>query len=87
MPFVIAVFAIVHLLFLHSTGSSNPLGLSFNIDKVSFRPYFRVKDLLGVIFFFLGFSLICFFYPWVLGDPENFIPANPIVTPVHIQPE
>jgi len=63
MPFVIALFVIIHLLFLHNTGSSNPLGLSFNMDKVRFGPYFSVKDLLGALFFFLAFRLICFFYP------------------------
>lgn len=86
-PFIVAAASIVHLLFLHQTGSSNPLGLSVNTDKSPFHPYFRFKDLVGFfIFFILFFSLITQ-KPWLLGDPENFIPANPLVTPVHIQPE
>ena len=87
LPFLIAGLVMVHLLFLHDTGSSNPLGLSSNYDKIPFHPYFSVKDLLGFIFLFLCYFWICFFNPWRLGDPENFIPANPIVTPIHIQPE
>merc|ERR1711878_48726 len=69
------------------TGSSNPLGLDSNFDKRPFHPYFSVKDLFGFIVFFLLLTLLCLQAPWDLGDPENFIPANPIVTPVHIQPE
>ena len=87
LPFLIAGIRIVHLLFLHQTGRNNPLGINRNYDKINFHPYFRYKDLFGffIILFLLRF--ICFFYPWTLGDPENFIPANPLVTPVHIQPE
>merc|ERR1712055_117356 len=87
LPFLIAGASIVHLLFLHQTGRRNPLGLNRNFDKISFHPYFSAKDLLGAIVFFGVLRTICFFFPWSLGDPENFIPANPIVTPVHIQPE
>ena len=77
----------VHLLFLHSTGSSNPLGVNSNLDKTPFHPYFTLKDAFGFIMFAIFLLLICFQVPWDLGDPENFIPANPLVTPVHIQPE
>ena len=77
----------VHLLFLHQTGSNNPLGLNSNFDKVLFHPYYSIKDLFGAMFFLTFICLIIFYYPWLLGDPENFIPANPLVTPVHIQPE
>lgn len=87
MPFVISGMSIVHLLFLHKTGSRNPLGLNSNIDKVRFHPYFSYKDLLGINIIFILLMYICFQAPWWLGDPENFIPANPLVTPVHIQPE
>lgn len=87
LPFIITAFVLVHLLFLHDTGSSNPLGLNRNLDKRPFHPYFTVKDVLGGISFFICFLVICFQLPWDLGDPENFIPANPLVTPVHIQPE
>ena len=84
---MIAAAAIVHLLFLHQTGARNPLGLSINKDKKPFHPYFSVKD--GVGFILLLFMLLALVLtnPWALGDPENFIPANPLVTPVHIQPE
>merc|ERR1719474_2326601 len=77
----------VHLLFLHQTGRRNPLGLNRNFDKISFHPYFSLKDLFGFFIILFIFRRICFFYPWALGDPENFLPANPLVTPVHIQPE
>jgi len=77
----------VHLLFLHQTGRNNPLGIRSNFDKVSFHPYFSFKDIFGFIVMLSLLSYICFMSPWILGDPENFIPANPLVTPVHIQPE
>merc|ERR1712029_1336742 len=69
------------------SGSSNPLGINRNVDKSPFHPYFSSKDVFGFIVFFAGLLFIRFFHPWDLGDPENFIRANPIVTPVHIQPE
>merc|ERR1711860_201813 len=72
---------------LAETGSSNPLGLDRNFDKRPFHPYFSVKDVFGFIIFFLLLTFLCLQAPWDLGDPENFIPANPMVTPVHIQPE
>ena len=87
LPFVISALVIVHLVFLHETGSNNPLGTNSNLDKLSLHPQFLVKDLFGLFVFLVIFFMIIFFFPWSLGDPENFIPANPIVTPVHIQPE
>jgi len=87
LPFIVAAFRGLHLLFLHQTGSRNPLGVNRNFDKIRFHPYFRVKDLFGIVIIFAGLFWVCIFTPWVLGDPENFIPANPLVTPVHIQPE
>jgi len=86
-PFIVAALRATHLLFLHETGSSNPLGVRSDFDKSPFHPYFTIKDLLGFGVFFFVFLGICLQAPWDLGDPENFIPANPIVTPVHIQPE
>ena len=86
-PFIIAALSIVHLLFLHSTGSSNPLGVNRNLDKTPFHPYFTLKDAFGFLIFAILLLIISFQAPWDLGDPENFIPANPLVTPVHIQPE
>merc|ERR550525_56535 len=74
-------------LFLHQTGSSNPLGVNSNYDKLPFHQYYSIKDMIGFMVVFILFRYICFFNPWLLGDPENFISANPLVTPVHIQPE
>nr|AFI23511.1 cytochrome b [Ammianus toi] len=87
MPFIIAVMVMLHLLFLHMTGSNNPLGLNSNHDKISFHPNFSIKDLLGVTIIMLIFMMINLIEPLMLLDPENFTPANPMVTPVHIQPE
>ena len=87
LPFIIAGIRIVHLLFLHQTGRNNPLGINRNFDKILFHPYFSSKDLFGFVIILTLLMTICFFFPWMLGDPENFIPANPLVTPVHIQPE
>ena len=87
LPFVILALVIVHILFLHEETSSNPLGLSSTNEKISFHPYYSIKDIFGVIIaLFLFFSFIILF-PYALGDCENFIKANPLVTPVHIQPE
>lgn len=87
LPFIIAAIVIIHLLFLHQTGSSNPLGLPINIDKISFHPYFSYKDLVGFLVIILLLTIITLIDPYRLGDPDNFIPANPLVTPIHIQPE
>nr|UGW52253.1 cytochrome b [Gonodactylellus sp. SIO BIC C12514] len=86
-PFVVAAATMVHILFLHQTGSSNPLGLVSNIDKVPFHPYFTFKDIVGFVFMLMALILLSLFDPYLLGDPENFIPANPMSTPLHIQPE
>nr|ALO76685.1 cytochrome b [Alleculinae sp. ENSP01] len=87
LPFIVTAMVMVHLLFLHQTGSTNPLGMNSNIDKVSFHPYFSLKDALGFIIMVMGLVLLSIYAPYALGDPDNFIPANPLVTPVHIQPE
>jgi len=87
LPFLIAALRGVHLLFLHETGSSNPLGLRGNFDKSPFHPYYRVKDALGFRIFFVFFFWVCFYAPWYMRDPQNFIPANPIVTSVPRHPE
>nr|AEN94994.1 cytochrome b [Campostoma ornatum]AEN94995.1 cytochrome b [Campostoma ornatum] len=86
-PFVIAGATILHLLFLHETGSNNPAGLNSDADKISFHPYFSYKDLLGFVLMLLALTSLSLFSPTLLGDPENFTPANPLVTPPHIQPE
>nr|AEN95112.1 cytochrome b [Campostoma ornatum] len=86
-PFVIAGATVLHLLFLHETGSNNPAGLNSDADKISFHPYFSYKDLLGFVLMLLALTSLSLFSPTLLGDPENFTPANPLVTPPHIQPE
>nr|ACX48686.1 cytochrome b [Algansea tincella] len=86
-PFVIAGATILHLLFLHEMGSNNPAGLNSDADKISFHPYFSYKDLLGFVLMLLALTSLTLFSPTLLGDPENFTPANPLVTPPHIQPE
>nr|AIW06236.1 cytochrome b [Araneae sp. MT-2014] len=87
LPFIILFMVILHLLFLHETGSNNPSGLSSSMDKVSFHPYYSIKDIFGFFVFFILFFLICLLTPYIFMDVENFIPSNPLVTPVHIQPE
>jgi len=87
LPFIISAIVIIHLLFLHQTGSNNPLGTNRNIDKIPFHPYFSFKDLFGFIFIIIRLTLLTLINPYLLGDPDNFIPANPLVTPIHIQPE
>nr|URH16773.1 cytochrome b [Rhinotermes hispidus] len=87
MPFLIAAMAMIHLLFLHQTGSNNPLGLNKNTDKIPFHPYFTTKDLVGFTLTLSVLTIITLKEPYILGDPDNFTPANPLVTPVHIQPE
>nr|YP_010728513.1 cytochrome b [Stictochironomus juncaii]WEF49754.1 cytochrome b [Stictochironomus juncaii] len=86
-PFVIAAFTMIHLLFLHQTGSNNPLGINSNSDKIPFHPYFSYKDIFGFMILLMSLCFICLIWPYSLGDPDNFIPANPLVTPPHIQPE
>jgi ubiquinol-cytochrome c reductase cytochrome b subunit len=86
-PFIIVAFTIIHLLFLHQTGSNNPLGINSNTDKIPFHPYFSFKDIFGFSIIISRLTFICLRAPYILGDPDNFIPANPLVTPPHIQPE
>nr|YP_010991152.1 cytochrome b [Chrysopa formosa]WOX61425.1 cytochrome b [Chrysopa formosa] len=87
LPFIIAAMVMIHLLFLHQTGSNNPLGTNSNFDKIPFHPYFSFKDVVGMIIMLMCLLFITLNSPYMLGDPDNFIPANPLVTPVHIQPE
>nr|AFX67430.1 cytochrome b [Melanotaenia boesemani]AIU41573.1 cytochrome b [Melanotaenia ajamaruensis]AIU41574.1 cytochrome b [Melanotaenia ajamaruensis] len=87
LPFVIVAMTMVHLIFLHETGSNNPTGLNSDADKISFHPYFSYKDLLGFTMLLLGLTSLALFLPNLLGDPDNFTPANPLMTPPHIKPE
>nr|ASH96722.1 cytochrome b [Pampus chinensis] len=87
LPFIITALMIIHLFFLHLTGSNNPIGLNSNTDKIPFHPYFLYKDLLGFVILLTALTSLALFSPNLLGDPDNFTPANPMVTPPHIKPE
>nr|AMX23065.1 cytochrome b [Reticulitermes flavipes] len=87
VPFVIAAVTMIHLLFLHQTGSNNPLGLNKNTDKIPFHPYFTASDIVGFAITIMALTTVTLSEPYILADPDNFTPANPLVTPVHIQPE
>lgn len=87
MPFVIAALACIHLLALHIHGSSNPLGITGKIDRIPMYPYFIFKDAITVFIFLFVYFFLIFYFPEYLGDPENNIPGNPMVTPAAIVPE
>nr|YP_009493368.1 cytochrome b [Echinaster brasiliensis]AWK29632.1 cytochrome b [Echinaster brasiliensis] len=87
LPFLLTAISIIHLLFLHQTGSNNPTGIQSNFDSTPFHTYFSSKDVTGFLVLFTITSILALFYPSLLNDPENFNPANPLTTPVHIQPE
>nr|YP_044790.1 cytochrome b [Amblyomma triguttatum]BAD24963.1 cytochrome b protein [Amblyomma triguttatum] len=86
-PFILLMFSMIHIILIHEKGSSNPLGTPLNIDKISFHPYFTIKDILGILTTFSIFSFTVFLFPYSLMDAENFNMANPMITPPHIQPE
>nr|BBB16308.1 Cytochrome b [Pagurus sp. D20M] len=86
-PFVVAALTVVHIVFLHELGANNPLGVSSQVDKVPFHPYFTYKDIVGFIVMTWTLLMLSLLAPYALMDPDNFIPANPMVTPQHIQPE
>jgi quinol-cytochrome oxidoreductase complex cytochrome b subunit len=87
LPFVVCFLVILHIFFLHLYGSSNPLGVSSSVTKVSFHYYYSAKDLYVYFVFFFIFIIFTLKYGYFFIDAENFIPANPLVTPTHIQPE
>lgn len=87
LPFIISALTLIHLIFLHQTGSNNPLGVNRKINKIPFNPFYTYKDFLGFLLLIILITIIIIFYPYILRDPDNFIPANPIITPTHIQPE
>lgn len=87
LPFIILGLIVLHLAFLHSAGSSNPLGVTTKGSKIGFYPFFYVKDLFAFLIYLVIFSTFVFFFPNVLGHPDNYIMANPMVTPAHIVPE
>nr|WIF29419.1 cytochorome b [Atelerix albiventris] len=87
LPFIITALVLVHLLFLHETGSNNPTGIMSDSDKVPFHPYYTLKDLLGITLVIFILMTLVLFSPDLLGDPDNYNPANPLNTPPHIKPE
>nr|DBA43492.1 TPA_asm: CYTB [Bombus cullumanus] len=87
LPFMILMLVFIHLMILHITGSSNPLHSKMNIYKINFHPYFSIKDLITIILTFMIFMFINLQMPYMLGDPDNFKMANPMITPIHIKPE
>jgi ubiquinol-cytochrome c reductase cytochrome b subunit len=89
LPFVLVGVIFLHVAALHITGSNNPLGIDVKSpqDTLPFHPYYTIKDSVGICVYLMVFSTFVFFYPNVLGDPNNFIPANPLQTPADIVPE
>nr|YP_009652368.1 cytochrome b [Acratocnus ye]QDA81102.1 cytochrome b [Acratocnus ye] len=87
LPFIVLALTMTHLLFLHETGSNNPLGIPSDSDKIPFHPYYTMKDILGLFILILAMLTLVLFYPDLLGDPDNYTPANPLSTPPHIKPE
>nr|QIN91472.1 cytochrome b [Hypsugo cadornae] len=87
LPFIISALVMVHLLFLHETGSNNPMGIPSNMDMIPFHPYYTIKDILGFFMMMLALLALVLFSPDMLGDPDNYSPANPLSTPPHIKPE
>nr|AGK38220.1 cytochrome b [Ziphius cavirostris] len=87
LPFIILALVAVHLLFLHETGSNNPTGIPSDMDKIPFHPYYTIKDILGALLLIVILLALTLFAPDLLGDPDNYTPANPLSTPAHIKPE
>ncbi len=89
MPFVILGVVFLHIAALHISGSNNPLGIEPKSDKdtVPFSPYYTVKDLFGLCVFLIVYAAFVFYMPNYMGHPDNYTPANPMVTPPHIVPE
>lgn len=87
LPFVLIALVMVHIMFLHQTGSNNPLGINCDSDRIPFHKYYSIKDFLGFTIAIPLFLSLLIFSPNLFTDPENFLIANPLTTPVHIQPE
>nr|YP_009742855.1 cytochrome b [Aurelia limbata]QID91284.1 cytochrome b [Aurelia limbata] len=87
LPFLLAGLGAAHIILLHAAGSSNPVGVKSDVDKIPFHSYFSFKDMYGMLLLGIILTILVFFVPNALGDTENYIQANPLVTPVHIQPE
>ena len=87
LPFLLAALVVAHLIALHIHGSNNPNGVQGGGDRLTFYPYFIFKDLVTIFAFFLVLSIFVFYFPNALGHSDNYIPANPMVTPASIVPE
>jgi len=87
IPFILIGASAAHILFLHQTGSNNPIGINCDSDRIPFHLYYSIKDLLGYVIALIFFFVLVLFAPNIFTDPENFLNANPLVTPIHIQPE
>nr|ADN52650.1 cytochrome b [Erophylla sezekorni] len=87
LPFIVTALVMVHLLFLHETGSNNPTGIPSDPDMIPFHPNYTIKDILGFLIMLTALSTLVLFSPDLLGDPDNYMPANPLSTPPHIKPE
>nr|BDQ44206.1 cytochrome b [Metaphire riukiuensis] len=87
LPFIIIGATILHIMFLHQTGSNNPLGINADSERVPFHSYYSIKDALGYTIAIVGLSCMVLFEPNLFTDPENFLMSNPLVTPIHIKPE
>lgn len=87
LPFILLALVLLHIMELHENGSNNPLGISGNMDKIYFHPYFTFKDLYAFILLIIFYAILIFYFPNYLGHPDNYIPANPLVTPLSIVPE
>ena len=87
LPFVLIGLSVLHIGILHQDGSNNPLGISSLTDKISFFPYFIIKDTMSLVVFLIFFSYFVYYSPNTLGHPDNYIHGNPMQTPPHIVPE
>lgn len=87
IPFILMGASAAHIIFLHQTGSNNPIGINCDSDRIPFHIYYSIKDILGYVIALLLFLTLVLFAPNIFTDPENFLNANPLVTPIHIQPE
>lgn len=87
MPFVLFILIGFHIIFLHETGSGNPLGVDSDAEAVPFHRFYTLKDVVGIFIIVSLLIFVCLCYPDLFSDPVNFRPADPIKTPAHIQPE
>nr|BDQ44050.1 cytochrome b [Amynthas bimaculatus] len=87
LPFIIIGATILHIMFLHQTGSNNPIGINADSERIPFHSYYSIKDALGYMIAITGLTCLVLFEPNLFTDPENFLMSNPLVTPIHIKPE